>query len=141
MSETGIFAYDLELAPRCEECGSAIFLRLPGVPTECGTCTEIATRHRCTKRPDAEGRETGSEWECPDCGTVWAVDEAQDHCGECGQDYAVRAWTPLRPGDRIDTAPRYIVRWTPFRDLIPRRSGCYRLAGGSMVHVKPGCRC
>lgn len=31
--------------------------------------------------------------------------------------------------------------WTPFRDRIPRAAKCYRLAGGSMVHVKPGCRC
>jgi hypothetical protein len=31
--------------------------------------------------------------------------------------------------------------WTPFRNRIPRATKCYRLAGGSMVHVKPGCRC
>jgi hypothetical protein len=31
---------------------------------------------------------------------------------------------------------------TPFRDRIPREGGqCYRLRSGSMVHVKPGCRC
>jgi hypothetical protein len=30
--------------------------------------------------------------------------------------------------------------WTPLRDIL-RRSGCYRLASGAKVHVKPGCRC
>jgi hypothetical protein len=31
--------------------------------------------------------------------------------------------------------------WTPFRDRIPRAAGCYRMASGAMVHVKPDCRC
>jgi len=31
--------------------------------------------------------------------------------------------------------------WTPFRDRIPRVAKCYRLASGSMAHVKPDCRC
>lgn len=31
--------------------------------------------------------------------------------------------------------------WTPFRDRMPRAAKCYRLASGSMVHVRPGCRC
>lgn len=29
--------------------------------------------------------------------------------------------------------------WTPMRDRIPRV--CYRMGNGSMVHVKPSCRC
>jgi hypothetical protein len=31
--------------------------------------------------------------------------------------------------------------WTPFRNRMPRAGRCYRLASGSMVHVKPDCRC
>jgi hypothetical protein len=39
------------------------------------------------------------------------------------------------------------VKWpdpparTPFRNIIPRKGRCYRMGNGSMVHVKPECRC
>ena len=41
----------------------------------------------------------------------------------------------------MDTAPRHDPQpFTPFRN--PFTAGpCYRTDGGSMVHVKPGCRC
>lgn len=37
--------------------------------------------------------------------------------------------------------PDDAVPWAPFRNNLARASGCYRLASGAMVHVKPGCRC
>ena len=146
--EKGWLPYDLA-GNWCEECGRAKSYRLwPGVLTGCKTCDEVVTRHRCMKRPDLD---VGQSWECPDCGTLWTAAEEEETCGECGQGIGTmrRTWNSV-PGDRIDSAPRYEPRpFTPLRNLfagtsrsaVSPPSSCYTMANGSMVHVKPGCRC
>ena len=152
--EHGWLPYDLA-GNWCEECGRAKSFRLwPGILTGCATCDEVITRHRCTKRPDLP---IGQSWECPDCGTLWTAAEEEDTCESCGQGIGTmnRTWETV-PGDRIDTAPRHKPEpWTPLRnawrstvDAMYARPAppslpkdCYRMTGGSMVHVKPGCRC
>jgi hypothetical protein len=154
MSGHGIYMYDLA-GNWCEECGRAKSLRLfPGGLTGCKTCDEVVTRHRCTKRPELA---TGESWTCPDCGTIWTAGEEEETCGECGQGTGTmrRTWDTV-PGDRIDTAPRHKPEpWTPFRNALrqtadalysrPRPPSlpkdCYRMSSGSMVHIRPGCRC
>lgn len=141
MSEHGIFLGDLAAGYFCEECGRAKSYRLwPGNLTGCKTCDEVVTRHRCTKRPELA---TGESWTCPDCGTIWTAGEEEETCGECGQGIgATRRTWDLVLGDRIDSAPRHKPEpWTPFRNRIQPSSRCYKTPSGSMVHVKPGCRC
>lgn len=149
MEITGLVPYDLA-GNWCEECGQAKMNRLLGFSTNCRTCREVLTRHRCTDRPDIDELELGRSWECPECGSTWAVTEKEDWCGECGRPQMVKTWD-VTPGDRIATAPRYeppLSPLAPFRNLfvhpavippsLPR--SCYR-KNGFMVHVKPGCRC
>jgi hypothetical protein len=149
---TGILMYDLA-GNWCEECGQLKMQRAFSGLTDCGTCNEAITRHRCTKRPDLG---PGQSWECPDCGTAWTAGEEEETCGECGQGIGTmrKTWDSV-PGDRIDDAPRHapepVPLWTPFRDLLPRRPAiydppgpfgeCYTMASGAKVHVRPGCRC
>ena len=55
------------------------------------------------------------------------------------------------PGDRIDSAEACPAPFTPFRNPFPRSAipadppgpfgSCYAMASGSIVHVRPGCRC
>lgn len=151
----------------CEECGRAKSYRLwPGVLTGCKACDEVVTRHRCTGRPDLDSLDIGTSWTCPDCGTAWAVTEEGIWCPECGchECRTEKRWTVSVPGDRIETAPRYRPPpWTPLRNVLHQMAevatsrpavspannryprgplgSCYRMASGSMVHVRPGCRC
>jgi hypothetical protein len=88
---------------------------------------------------------------CPECGTPGP----QRHlsmvggCATCAADDPRPLNVPLRNRDAgvlvydmvLPERPGPAEYWTPFRDRMPRASGCYRLASGSMVHVKPGCRC
>ena len=103
----------------CEECGFAKSLRLfPGMLTGCATCDEVVTRHHCTGRPDVT---LGASWTCPGCGTVWTAREEEETCESCGQGIGTmrRAWDTI-PGDRLDTAPRYVPQpFTPFRNPFP----------------------
>lgn len=165
-ADYGILAYNL-LTPEdfCEECGRAKISRLmfDGVMSyDCATCKEVATRHRCTKRPALETVALGDSWECPDCGSLWAVIEEEDTCGECGRSGMVPGWS-YQQGDRYDTAPRYEHKpMIPFRNVLPSYSpyveyhrrraelaardavppgACYSMPSGALVHVKPGCRC
>lgn len=157
MTENGLIPYDLA-GNWCEECGRPKMNRLFGMLTGCKACDDVVTAHRCTKRPDEAGdREIGTEWECPDCGTVWVVAEQLDACPECGRGDMVKAWEVLKTGDRLSTAPRRKPQpWTPFRNMLRESSmallagplpkpalpdSCYRMASGAMVHVRPGCRC
>ena len=150
MTETGILMYDLA-GNWCEECGRLKMQRAFSGLTGCGTCNKAITRHRCTKRPDLV---PGQSWECPDCGTAWTAGEKEETCGECGQGAGTmrKTWDSV-PGDRIDTAPRYVPQpvplFAPFRNLFrpPRYDPpgplgeCYTMTGGAKVHVRPGCRC
>jgi uncharacterized protein (DUF983 family) len=141
VSEHGIRMYDLA-GNWCEECGRAKSFRLwPGGLTGCKTCDEVVTRHRCTGRPSLASLVLGESWTCPDCGTIWTAVEVEDTCGECGRSGMEPGWSYV-PGDRIDTAPRHKPEpFTPFRNRFASSSRCYKTPGGSMVHVKPGCRC
>lgn len=150
VTEHWIVPYDL-VGDWCEECGRAKSLRVwPGALTGCKTCDDVVTHHRCTKRPELN---VGETWTCPDCGTLWVACEEEETCGECGQGIGTmrRTWETV-PGDRLDTAPRHVPQpFTPFRNLLPRIvdrydppgpfGECYQMAGGSWVHVRPGCRC
>jgi hypothetical protein len=155
VTENGILMYDLA-GNWCEECGRAKSFRLwPGTLTGCKTCDEVVTRHRCTKRPAVADRAPGQEWECPDCGGIWRLAEEEDWCpdccGECGHKIVSRRWALAEEGDRLDTAPRHHPQpFAPFRNFTGfsaappawiRPASCYAIASGSMVHVKPGCRC
>ena len=142
----------------CEECGRAKSFRLfPGTLTGCKLCDEVITRHRCTGRPDRDPLDPGESWECPDCGSTWTAIEEADNCGECGQEVWRKTWAVVE-GDRIATAPRHEPQpfspfrsalreiadasfRRPFRNEIRRPGSCYRMGNGSMVHVRPGCRC
>ena len=157
VTENGILMYDLA-GNWCEECGRAKSFRLwPGTLAGCGRCDEVITRHRCA-RPAVADRAPGQEWDCPDCGGIWRLAEEEDWCpdccGECGHKIVSRRWALAEEGDRLDTAPRHNPQpFAPFRmpsfEPPPRiplssrlpRTACYRTDGGSMVHVKPGCRC
>jgi uncharacterized protein (DUF983 family) len=151
VTENGILAYDLAGSGIwCEECGTPKLNRLLMSRSDCKTCQEAITRHRCTGLPDLDGLPQGAAWSCPDCGTAYVLGSVEDTCGECGQVTGYRpAWGVVFIGTRVDTAPRYTPQpWTPMRNLISRpRSAqlplgsCYRMRNGSMVHVKPGCRC
>jgi len=154
----------------CEECGQAKSFRMwPGTLTGCATCDEVVTRHRCTGRPDIDALADGQAWVCPDCGSTWTprteTEDCLDCCGACGHQVTVRRWDSEK-GDRIDSAPRHepepftplrnaiyqtvrtltdLPKVSPWRGITPPPAGpsgsCYRMGGGSMVHVKPGCRC
>lgn len=157
---SGIFAYGLGHGFFCEECGKAKSQRLFGMLTGCGTCDEVITSHRCTGRPDLDGLADGESWECPDCGSKWTPRSEErdcpDCCGACGHRVTARTWD-TEEGSRLATAPRYKPEpWTPLRNALretanalaapPRRDppgpgACYRMGNGSMVHVRPGCRC
>ena len=150
----GVLAYGLS-ANWCEECGRAKAepASLTRPPSGCATCDEVITRHHCTGRPSLDELNLGESWTCPDCDSVWTCTEVEDVCGECGQSGMVRGWETV-PGARIDTAPRYEPYVpVPMRNIfraalpLPRRrekpslGTCYRMGNGSMVHIKPGCRC
>ena len=148
MNETGIVPYGLA-ANWCEECGRPKMNRLLGILTGCPACDEVITRHRCTGRPPLDDMMIGEWWMCGECGSTWTAVEKEDTCGECGRSGTVKGWE-CTPGARLDTAPRYEAEsYAPFRDMLPRRNrraasgakACYRMRNGSMVHVKPGCRC
>ena len=167
MSENGIRLYDLADGYFCEECGRPKGNRwLLGTPSGCATCDEVITRHRCTARPSIDERADGDIWRCPDCDSTWLVIMEEDTCGECGRSGLQKTWKLAVPGARLESAPRhqpYVP--TPMRNPLatagriaspPRGAtvrldgsvvpagcspACYRLASGSMVHVRPGCRC
>ena len=150
VSENGIIPYDLAVN-FCEECGRAKSLRLLDHLTGCKTCDDVITTHRCTGRPSLDDLPLGESWECRECGTAWSAVEEEDWCGECGRSGPRKTWD-LVPGDRIDSAPRHKPQpFTPFRDILPRSAArydppgpfgeCYPMASGTMVHVRPGCRC
>ena len=153
VTENGIIPYDLADGWFCEECHRPKSFRLwPGTRTGCKTCDEVVTRHRCTKRPDRESLALGASWTCPDCGTTWTCTEKEDWCGECGHVCGMKKGWDSVPGDRLDTAPRHDPQpFTPLRNPFPRSAArhdppgpfgdCYQMAGGAMVHVRPGCRC
>jgi hypothetical protein len=159
MSENGILMYDLA-GNWCEECGHPKMNRLFGILGDCETCNEVITRHRCTKRPAVTDRAPGQVWECPDCGSFWRLASEEeaclDCCGECGHTVTRRHWDLEEEGDRIDSAPRYKPEpWSPLRNALRGSvnalyarpappslpKDCYRMTSGSMVHVRPGCRC
>lgn len=154
----GILAYGLD-GNFCPECGSPKMSRLMEILTGCKTCDDAITRHRCTRRPDLGDLADGEAWECPECGSRWTprseVRDCPDCCADCGHQVTVRLWE-CGEGPRVDSAPRYEPRpWTPLRDALRRAvpavlpppgpgrrpTGCYRMPGGAMVHVMPGCRC
>ena len=156
VTSPGIIAYGLA-GNWCEECGHAKMDRLlMSAPSGCKTCDEAITRHRCTGRPPLDDLAVSESWTCPDCDSVWTCTEKEDTCGECGQvTGTIKAWETVA-GVRVDTAPRYEpyvpvpIRNTLRRalDLLaprgwekPSLGTCYRMGNGSMVHVKPGCRC
>lgn len=164
MTENGILMCDLA-GNWCEECGRAKSLRLYDYLTGCKTCDDVITTHRCAGRPSLDDLPLGDSWECRECGTAWSAVEEEDWCGECGRSGMRKTWD-LVPGDRIDTAPRHVPQpYTPLRNAIyqtgriltdrPRISPffgsaapkpgpfgeCYEMASGTMVHVRPGCRC
>lgn len=105
----------------CGACGRAKMNRLFAMGlTGCAECDEVITRHRCSKRPGSLPAD--EPWECPDCGSVWTlavVEEAcPDCCGECDHVVEVPRWSAV-PGDRIDSAPRYVPRgYWPLRNLL-----------------------
>jgi len=152
VTEHGIIPYGLADFC-CGECGRPMSQRLFGMLTGCKTCDDVITRHRCTKRP---GLNAGESWTCPDCGTIWTAGEEEETCPECGQGIGSmrRTWETV-PGERLDSAPRHQPQpWTPFRNALretvrtmyarpgrPPPGSCYQMASGTMVHVKPGCRC
>ena len=150
----GWLPYDLA-GNFCEECGRAKFNRLWVTAQDCETCWEAITRHRCTRLPSVTDRAPGQDWECDDCGSFWTLtveeEACPDCCSECGHTVTTRRWDRTEEGDRMDTAPRHKPGplWTPFRNPFPRPrpaslslpEECYRMSSGSMVHVKPGCRC
>ncbi len=154
MTDHGILMYDLA-GNWCEECGRAKSLRLwPGTLTGCKTCNEVITRHRCTKLPAVTDRAPGQEWECPDCDSIWRLEEGPepcpDCCADCGHEVTARRWVLAEKGDRTGSAPRHEPQpFAPFRNFlagvgtraVSPPGSCYHTAGGSMVHVKPGCRC
>ena len=150
MTENGIIPFDLSVN-FCGECGRAKSLRLLDHLTGCKTCDDVITTHRCTGRPALDDLPLGESWECRECGTLWSAVEEDDWCSECGRSGPRKTWD-LVPGDRIDSAPRHVPQpFTPFRNLLPRSAArhdppgpfgsCYAMASGTMVHVRPGCRC
>lgn len=98
---------------------------------------------------------------CPECGTPGPQRHlgATGGCGTCAENGPRPVNVPLRHADAGVVAydmvlpdwPEPAEHWTPFRIAQPpirfylhcdwRTSGCYRMAGGAMVHVKPDCRC
>ena len=156
MSDNGILAYGLADGIFCEECGRPKLNRLLfGVPSGCETCDEAITRHRCTARPSLDDLAVGQSWTCPECDSVWTCTEEEDTCGECGRVGMVKMWETI-VGARFDTAPRYKPYVpVPLRNSLraavnpptprgferPSLGTCYRMGNGSMIHVKPGCRC
>lgn len=90
---------------------------------------------------------------CPECGTPGPRRHlsAVGGCATCAADDPRPVNVPLRNRDAGILVYDMVLPppwpepgaeyWTPFRDRIPRATKCYRLAGGSMVHVRPGCRC
>ena len=151
MTEHGINLYDLAAGYFCEECGQPKGLRLFDNLTGCSTCDDVITTHRCTGRPSLDDLALGESWECRECGTLWSAVEEEDTCSECGRSGPGKTWD-LVPGDRIDSAPRHVPQpFTPFRNPFPRSAipadppgpfgSCYAMASGSIVHVRPGCRC
>jgi hypothetical protein len=142
VSSPGIVPYGLSIH-FCDECGQPLASRLWGFMTGCKTCDDAITRHRCERRPPRDRLAVGDSWTCPDCLSVWTATEEEDTCGECMQPRMVKTWD-YAEGSQVATAPRHMPQpYAPFRDNIPRREvgGCYRMDSGSMVHVKPGCRC
>lgn len=122
MSELpGIIPYGLA-GNWCSECGQAKMNRLLEYPTSCTECTEVITRHRCTKKPS--GLAPGQSWQCPDCDSTWKLDEetvaCPDCCGDCDHVIIQRRWDHV-PGARITTAPKHEPRpYAPFRNPFPR---------------------
>jgi hypothetical protein len=142
VSSQGIIPYGLSIH-FCDECGYPLARRLWGFLTGCKTCDDAITRHRCERRPPLDKLAAGGSWTCPDCLSIWAVAEEEAECGECGQSRMVKTWE-YTEGSQVATAPGHEPwSFTPFRNIIPRREvgGCYRMDNGSMVHIKPGCRC
>lgn len=140
---TGILAYGLAEGRFCPECGLPLMRRLLEILTGCKTCDDVITRHRCTRRPALDKLPVGESWKCPDCLSIWTATEEERPCEECANPRQVKTWA-YTEGSQVATAPRRkpfgLAR---FRDNIPRREfgPCYRMRNGSMVHVKPGCRC
>lgn len=124
MTDSGWLPHDLA-GNCCEECGRPKLNRLlfDGLGVQnCATCTEVATRHRCTRRPDIETLAIGATWECPDCGSVYGVSSHKaycpDCCADCGHVIQESRWDLVLKGDRIDTAPRYEPKvFTPLRNV------------------------
>jgi hypothetical protein len=92
---------------------------------------------------------------CPECETPGPQRHlsAVGGCATCIRDDPRPVAVPVRkliglPDSAVLTYdmvlpkwPYDAVPWTPYRNRLPRAPGCYRLASGSMVHIKPGCRC
>lgn len=90
--------------------------------------------------------------DCPECETpgFWRHLSAVGGCETCAANdprpvhiypvrnkhAGIRAYDAAMVPQNAAPSP-----WTPFRNRMPRTSRCYRLASGSMVHVKPDCRC
>ena len=89
--------------------------------------------------------------DCPECGTPGPerVLSTVSGCGTCMRDNPVPVHVPVRNTaikvyDMVLPKPYAGPFLAPFRKgglTLPPPTECYRLASGSMVHVRPGCRC
>ena len=137
-----------EAALVCDDCYQHIMGRVRAeAPELTGPGWRAATERWQADSAQAEADTLGRflAETCAECGTPGPMRHlsAVGGCRTCAADDPRPVYTPVRNlphGWRTGPVPAPAAEASPaVSSSLPK--DCYRMPGGSMVHVKPGCRC